>query len=400
MQIKRLYILLLGLLVLSSATRVEFTEYEDIKLLTTQSTFNTGDTTILQFSAPNNETPNLYCSHSYGSAVISPLLKQNILEYTIPNSISNKSGVVLWQLINQELSGQFEIIPKTKVNSLETYIGPPSIAAGGTDYAMLVVIPTDDLDNPLKENTPVNIKHQFLASEENDNITTAHLIAHKNIYSKTETGRILLASECLGKHSKEYDISVLAGTPTDFNISATRHHDYADGNQITSFSTSILRDVYNNVVNDGTYVQFFITNSEGNILKTSGTTIKGIATASLIHPDYKTQWSVQAFVNGMAESDTITLDYKQVVTDFTIAFANNTVTVGPLKSFMNQLIPDGLLVTLSVFKADTEVYTKVNAAKEGFAHFNLKQLNLEKGLYSITVKTAGLEKTLQNINYE
>jgi hypothetical protein len=400
MRFKQLYILLLGLILLSSATLVEFTGYEDIKLLSTQSTFEAGSAIILQFSAPNNEAPNLYCSHSYGSTVITPVLKESILEYTIPNSISNKSGILFWQLINHDLSGQLSIIPKSTVNTLETYIGPPSIAAGGTDYAMVVIIPTDDLDNPLKENTPVNIKHQFLASEENDIITTEHLITYKNIYSKTETGRILLASDCLGKVSKEYDIIVLAGTPSGFTISATRHHDYADGNQITSFSTSVLRDIYNNVVNDGTYVEFFITNSEGNILKTSGTTIKGMATASLIHPDYETQWIIQAFVNGMAESDSIILNFRQVISDFNIAFANNTVTVGPLQSFMKQLIPDGLQVTLSVFKADTEVYTKVNPSKEGFVYFNLKQLNLEKGLYSIRVKTAGLEKTLQNINYE
>lgn len=399
MRFKQIYILL-GFILLSSVTLVEFTGYKNIEYRSTQNTFEAGETIILQFSSPNNEAPNLYCSHSYGSTVIKPTLKHNVLEYHIHKSVSNKSGIVFWQLINHELSGQLNILPKKTVNTLETYIGPPSIAAGGTDYAMLVVIPTDNLDNPLKENTPVNIKHQFLASEENDTITTAHLIAYKNIYSKTETGRILLASECLGNYSKEYDINVLAGTPTDFNISATRHHDYADGNQITSFSTSILRDVYNNVVNDGTHVEFFVTNSEGSILKTNGTTIKGIATASLIHPDYKTQWTIQAFVNGMAESNSITLNYKQVISDFDITFANNTVTVGPLQSFMKQLIPDGLQVTLSVFKADTKIYSTVHASKEGFAYFNLKHLNLKKGLYTITVTVAGLEKTLQNINYE
>jgi hypothetical protein len=400
MRIKQLYILLLGLLLLSSATLVEFTEYANIELLSKERSFKAGENIILRFSASNNEIPNLYCTHSYGTTVIEPVLKKNTMEYHIPQSIGNKSGVVFWQLINQNLSGQFEIIPKAKVNSLETYIGPPSIAAGGTDYAMLVVIPTDDLDNPLQVNTPVNIKHWFLASQENDTVHTKNFIAYKNIYSKPETGRILIATDCLGNDSKEYDITILAAPPTNFTISATRHHDYADGNQITQFSTSILKDTYNNVVNDGTYVEFLITNSEGNNLKTSGTTIKGVATASLIHPDYKTQWAIQAFVNGMAKSNSITLNYKQVITDFDIAFKNNTVTVGPLKSFMTQLIPDGLQVSLSIVKEGTVIYSTIKPSKAGYANFNLKQLNLEQGIYSIRVTTARLEKTLQNITYE
>jgi len=399
MRIKYIYILL-GLIFLSLSPLIELTEYDDIKFISSQGSYEAGSPINLQFKSPSNEAPSLYCSYNYGSTVIKPVLKNNILNYHLPEAISDKSGIVLWQLINHKLSGQFNITPKTTVNTLETYIGPPSIAAGGIDYSMFVVIPTDDLDNPLKQGTPVNIKHQFLDSEENDIVSTSHLIAYKNIFSKSKTGRILVASECLEKNSKEYDINVWAAIPTNFNISATRHHDYADGNQITNFNTSIIKDLYDNVVNDGTYVDFFITNSEGGVLKTSGTTIKGIATASLIHPDYKTQWTVKAFIDGMAESNSIVLNYKQIITDFNISFTNKTVVVGPLKSFMNQFIPDGLQVTLSIFKAETKVHSIVSNSKTGFANFNLKHLNLEKGTYTITVKTAGVEKTLQNINYE
>ena len=40
-------------------------------------------------------------------------------------------------------------------------------------------------------------------------------------------------------------------------------------------------------MSDGTYVSFFITNKKGNILKTSGTTIQGIAHSKIIHPDFE-----------------------------------------------------------------------------------------------------------------
>lgn len=399
MTIKHTYTLLLGLLFLSSTFIVVPGSDPQIKQITTQDAFEAGSSIVLMFSTTKNISPTLYCSYGYGSTSIKPTLKNNVLYYEIPPNIANKSGVVVWKLLESTLSGQFTINSKTDVNSLETYIGPPSIAAGETDFSMMVVIPTDALDNPLKDGTKVNIKHQFLETEESNQISTQHLISYKNIHSQKKSGRFLITSECSGINSTEYDINVLAAIPTNFTISASRHHNYADGNQITRFSTSILKDVFNNVVNDGTYVDFFITNEAGNILKTSGSTIKGIASATMIHPDHKTQWAIKAFVDGMAESNVITLDYKQVITDFDIALTKNdgTITIGPLQSFMKQMIPDGLQVTLSIYKENTRIYTFTKGSRKGFVNFNLKNLGLEKENYTVNIKAAGLEKTFQTI---
>jgi len=320
----------------------------DIKLLTSQNEFTAGNTIIIKFITFNSIKPNLYCTNSYGSTLITPIVKAKELHYKIPTNISNKSGKVYWKLLNENtsLSGQFYISPKQSIVSMETYIGPPSIQAGKTNYTMTVIIPTDILDNPLNDSTKVAVKHQFLNNESNDNVFTKNLIAYKNLYAKEKSGRMLVSSESLGKNSKEYTIDVLPSLPTNFNLSNKRNHNYADGNQITTFLTSTIKDNYGNIVSDGTYVEFFITNKAENILKTAGTTINGIATAQMIHPDYEEQWIVKAYINGMAESNTIKLNYKQVVSNFEVDFSkdNRSITVGPLKSFMQQMIPDGLQV--------------------------------------------------------
>ena len=222
---------------------------------------------------------------------------------------------------------------------------------------MLVVIPTDNLDNPVPTNTLVEAKHQFLASEETNSIFTKNLIAYRNIYSKKQRGRILVSSESLGINSKEFTINVFAAIPADFIISAKSPHNYADGNQITTFSTSVIKDKHDNIVNDGTFVTFFITNKKGNVLKTTGTTIEGVANSKIIHPDFEDNWSVKAYVDGMAESNTITVNYKRVIEDFNVAFLekNRKIKVGPLQSFMKQMIPDGLQVRLQIFKENKDV---------------------------------------------
>ncbi|MBU2938182.1 hypothetical protein KO494_01395 [Lacinutrix sp. C3R15] len=401
MQGIRTFIFLLGLILLSSFAVAQQNETRPPSiLLTTQTDYEVGNAVVLEFTASEGEKPLLYCSNSYGSTLVEALLKNNVIQYKIPENITKKTGVVLWKLLQEKesVSGQFNLNPKAEVATIETYIGPPSIEAGETDYTMLVVIPTDSLDNPVPTNTKVNAKFQFLASEEKEAIFTKNLIAYKNIYSKRKSGRMLVSSESLGVNSKEFTIQVWAAIPTDFKISAKRPHNYADGNQVTTFATSVIKDKQDNVVSDGTFVTFFITTENGNILKTTGTTIKGIATSKMIHPDFKDTWNIKAYIDGMAESDTITLNYQSVIDDFDIAFTNKNrkILVGPLQSFMKQMIPDGLQVKLLIYKNNTLVDTITKTSFNGYVTFNLKPAVYQNGNYNFRVETAGIAKTFNN----
>ena len=401
MLLKRTYIFVLGLILLSSFAIVQHNDATNpIQLVTTQTDYNVGKPIVLKFTASEGEKPLLYCSNSYGSTLVSAIAEEGTLQYIIPENIIKKIGVVNWIVLdkNKSAAGQFNIIPKAEVATMETYIGPPSIEAGGTDYTMLVVIPTDSLDNPVPTNTKVNAKFQFLASEENEDIFTNNLIAWRNINSKRESGRMLVSSESLGINSKEFTINVWAAIPTDFKISAKRPHNYADGNQVTTFNTSVIKDKQDNVVSDGTFVTFFITNDHGNILKTTGTTINGVAHSKIIHPDFKDNWSIKAYVDGMAESDTIALSYQSVIEDFDVAFANKNreILVGPLQSFMEQMIPDGLHVKLLIYKDNVLIDTIIKTSFNGYVTFNLKPAVYQNDTYSFSVETAGINKTFNN----
>lgn len=400
MTLKFTYILISGLIALLSITPNG--DNEDIQLLTKETKFIAGETIILKFSNNADKKPSLYVSNSYGSTIIQPDVASGVLNYHIPQSICKKTGVVTWKLLgDNSLSGKFNINSKLETAFLETYLGPPSIKAGGTDYSMLVIIPTDIYDNPLADSTKVIAKHQFLDNQSKDDIIIENRIAYKNIYSETKTGRILVSSECLELNSKEYTVNVLPAIPTDFTISHHRNHDYADGNQITTFSTSIIKDKLGNIVSDGTYVEFFMTNNSKYILKTSGTTINGTATAKMIHPDHEDQWIVKAFVEGMAESNQIELTYLPIISDFKVVFSENnrTITIGPLKSFMNQMIPDGLEVLLSVYGNDKKIQTLTKSSFEGFVTFKLDTNQFPSKNYTFKIKTAGIDKTYTNLNF-
>lgn len=385
-----------------SLTNVILTKEKNItiKLLKPLKEIIAGDRIVLQFTSNLDSLPSLYCSTGYGSTLINPIINENGFSFILPHFMTKKSGTISWKIIASEevlLDGFLNILPQYNVSGIETYLGPPSIEAGGKDFAMQVVIPYDDFDNPLKDSTIVKLKTQFLNISFLEEIYVDNYISYKNIYSKEHTGRIFSSTEVLGINSKEYTINVLAAIPINFSISENRNHKYADGNQITTFYTSIITDAHGNVVNDGTFVSFFIITSEGAILKTYGTTINGIAVAKMLHPDYETQWSIKAQIAGMGESNTLKLKYERSINDFKVNYseATKSFTVGPLNSFMNQTIPDGLNVALDIINQDRVVQTIHKKSKAGFVVFELTAANLKAGTYTFNVSTAGILKKIK-----
>lgn len=401
MFLKRLHTALFSIALLISSFSTLLANNGNYTLLTKQTAFEAGAPINLKFSTKTTKTTLLYISNSFGATLLKATTENTILTFEIPKAITSKSGVIHWKLLakNNPLAGILTILQAQNVKKIQTYLGPPSIAAGREDFSMLVAIPTDVYDNPLADSTEVKITHLFLNEQINDVVYIKNGISYKNIYSPFKTGRIFLSSSCLGFNSKEYDVNVLPDIPTNFTIAFKRHHEFADGNQITSFQTSIIKDTYGNTVSDGTYVAFFIRTALKTILKTSGVTIDGIAHAKMIHPNHKAQWTVKGYIEGMAESNTITLNFKPVISDFEVQLSkeNRKVTIGPLKSFMNQKIPDGMEVKLAIYENDTLKHTLRKPTSEGYTEFNLKLDQFPEATYHLEIEVAGIIKSFNNI---
>lgn len=396
-----LFLIFFQLIVLSFLAQ-ERTSVTSISLLSTKNEFVAGETIILEFTSKIKNNFQLYCANSYGSCVISSKILDHKITFEIPYFLSKKKGILSWTLINSEetISGNISILSKVQPKTIETYLGPPSIEAGGIDYAMLVLIPSDSLDNPIRSNSKVIVKHQFLKSEKQHTIFTDKLITYKTFFSPLKSGRMIISSESFGLNSKESDVNIMPAIATNFKLFVRRNHDYADGNQITTFYTSVIKDKNNNIVSDGSYIEFFITNKNNNILKTTGTTINGIAKAKIIHPDFEENWKIKAFFIGISESDILEIKYKKVIEDFNVAFLNKNrnIKIGPLKSFMNQMIPDGLSVKLSIYKNNILINELYKESNKGYSDFYLDPNIFEKNTYKIIVTTAGIKKEFKNLN--
>jgi hypothetical protein len=398
---------LFALILVAFATSLPESKKMQFTLQTRISNFEAGNKIeIIFLTLSKTAKPKLFIVHDYGKTLLNGKNNNGKISFVLPDFYANKAGVVSWFLINNNkncLKGTFEILPNDKTETkIENYLGPPSILAGGSEYTMMVTIPTDSYDNPKRTNTPTLIKYQFLENITVDRLKTKNFIAWKNIFSPNKSGKLLVSTQCDTIAVKEIEAEVYPNIATNFTIFFLRNHEFADGNQITDLSTSLIKDVYGNTVSDGTLVSFIIRTKNNYVLKTFGTTIKGIASAKMLHPDHKETYTIKGYVTGIAESNSIVINYKPIISNFNYNFSNKNrlLSVGPLKSFMNQIVPDGIRVVVKIFHNNKLVDTLFEESAKGVANFYISKDFYKENTYRFEISTLGITKKTSILNYD
>lgn len=362
--------------------------------------YTAGDVMVLAFTTTSKINHSLLLSNAFGSVVVFPEKESQELRFHIPQHVRRKSGPCSWRLLSNGksiLKGVVNIHPKIDTAPrLETYFGPRSMTAGPTDYSMLINVTTDPYDNVLPSGTEVVFKSQFLNTISEFEVPSKNLISWKKIHSKIKAGRILVNTSYKDKTSKELTTIIFPSTAEPFTIEAKHNHSYADGNQVLKLNTSIIRDQYDNMVSDGTLVSFSIENSKGVLLQSSAPTIGGIANATMLHPSEKEVWKITAYVTGAAKSNTITILFNTAIKDYEVHFSTDkrTIKIGPLRSFMGQLAPDGILITAALYSKTGEYLETIRTnVRKGSGTIELQKEYYPNASYHIVIKAAGITKT-------
>lgn len=405
---KRIYFIIIIVFHLSCSNKQEeatIVQSFSSELLTEKVAYVAGETIQLKFQMKVETNFKMLLSNAFGSSIILPEKNAKELLFTIPNNYSRKSGPCHWMLLEgSEVinKGSLKITPKTNSKpTLETYFGPRSITAGDQDFSMLIGVTTDPFDNVYPPGTEVLFKSQFLSTISDFTIPSNDLISWKNIKATKKSGRILVNTSFKEITSKELTTIVFPTLAESFIIEADRNHTFADGNQIMKFRSNVIKDKYDNIISDGTMVNFIVENSKGAILKTMAPAINGISKATMLHPSEKEEWKITAFVTGAAKSNAIVLKFDTAISDFEVDFSddNRIITVGPLESFMKQLVPDGILIQLDIYnESGTYIETKKVSSIKGFGNIELPVEYHPNGNYHLRLKAAGLVKEF-DINF-
>ncbi|NAS10433.1 hypothetical protein [Poritiphilus flavus] len=374
----------------------------EVRLLTEQTEFVAGSEIILQFETTAKSPPLLLLENALGSTLIAPESQDSSIQFTLPGPYAQKAGLSRWKLIYSQqevLSGQLNIgSAQEEQPLLEAYLGPPSLMAGDEDFAMLAVIPTDRFDNPLKGKWPITLRQYKEDSEQSSQFFTQDLLAWKLINSTRQSGPLFVSANTEQSQSKELQTFVYPANPLDFEISLELIHNYADGNQIMQLSTSVLKDAYGNTVSDGTLVEFHISTDSGSKLGCTGTTIKGVAQSKMLHPEQASEWEISAYVAGAAKSNSLTVNFEAVFDDFGLKTSKNgrVLRVGPIKSYLGQIIPDGFQVVLNVSNEDNVTETFTTTTRNGYARFELDPDAYPPDQYQLELISGGVIKNISH----
>ncbi len=361
-----------------------------------------GDGLEFQFHLQGNGNALLLLENSFGPLFFQPKIINDKAMFNIPPEFTEEAGEYHWKLVSNSqvlLSDKFYLGPRIgNLSKIETYFGPRSIRAGGQDYSMLTVIPTDDYDNPLPDSTLVAISQQINSKTNVFEVRLKDGLAYSLLYGEEKSGRMLVTAALDGVPSKELTSIVSPSNSTDFKIGFERVHDFADGNQVIRFMTSPITDRFGNTVNDGTLVNFIVKNKRGELLKSTGTTLAGIATANMLHPNEEEEWGVTAYITGEAKSNGLQLNFKSAIKDFEVKLSKNNrkIIVGPILGFMGQLVPEGLVIELKIYDSKGDfIEAQQTHSRSGMGSFELEKGFYPRGDYQITVECAGVKKEMR-----
>ncbi|UZO82267.1 hypothetical protein NBT05_07265 [Aquimarina sp. ERC-38] len=408
MNLKKKYILLAGFFFAVICTALSFvlitpTSITKIELLNDHLIYTAGDTIELSFKTNQPKEVQLLITTAYGNQIIKgEITSNNILKFILPDFISKQAGVVTFQLLDQEKllyqnTLRIQYNPELQ-NVLESYLGPTRITTEVSDFSMLTVIPTDIFDNPITDSTEIRIKKQFEIQETENLMYTEHSLAWQKISTSQKSGKMLIAASTPNSASKEFSLNIYPTHAENFKVFATRKHPYADGNQTLTLYTSVIKDRFDNTVSDGQYVEFLIIDEQGTVTVASGTTINGVAKTFLVHPDEKSIWTCTAQIPSFAVSEALSLSFLPALSDFPVNFKNDTIHVGPIRGYLNQLLPDGSAISLRISTNHKENIKMHKKSVNGKVKFIINP-NAYKIANPVTVeiKTMGIQKKFERI---
>ena len=339
----------------------------------------------------NGNVPELLLSHGLGVTVVQPtLIDSTTSQYIIPSALTQMSGVMQWNVLNgkKEESGIIFIKPESEVADIEVYIGPTTLQAGRPKTAMTTAMVYDQYDNLIPSHpTILNTTSTNGDIKKDKSITDYGLVYHYH-NAPTKTGNLTVALNTGSNTTSEYTYRVNANQPTRFNMEENRQHGYADGTSICIIESNILKDRYGNVVEDGTIVNFTITNNNV-ISQAQGMTIDGKATAQFLHPDSPCTWQVIGRT-GNAESKPLTIAFAAAINNLPSSISPEyLLTIGPIQSYMSQLIPDGYPLTIEIKNSNSTLINRRIYTLDGIATLDLNTLNIIQTSEPLTLTISG-----------
>ena len=341
---------------------------------------------------PEGTSLRLLALHNFGVHSWQADVKDCIVSFQTPSVLWDHSGEVILKLFFKQrlLSEEMvEILPDTSYAPLvEAYCGPKQILTGGEDFTMVIGTGLDSLDNPWPKGTPIDYEYLFKSTLKRRSVAMKALHSYTRFFSDDASGTPAISVTSKGSSFNEFNITLYPKRPITFNLYHDRAHNYADGKQIITLTTSVIKDELGNLIADGTLVYFKIDNSVGSTTYATASMLNGIDTIRLPAPKEAMSWTVQAYIEDYTKSTKMYLEYLTSVKPFPVVYEQNVLKIGPIKGFSDQFVPDHTEVMISLCNSDQHI-SSILYTENGKSVFHPEKINLARGLYYVELNCGG-----------
>ena len=352
----------------------------------------------LEIAGETNAQAFLVLHHSLYSNSHLLKIESGNFKYTVPGKENLLAGEVLCRLLYQGKILSEEsifIYPLEAVDKMQNFNGPKSLFANDEDGSMNVSIPHDQYDNPLLPPSKVSYQASYNGEAEvGVQKDIDHLVAYQISKSKKRAGKYLIGSSVNDGNSQEQELIIGAVLPKDFSIALLNYYPFADSRQYIHLKTSVMKDVWGNIVADGTMIQFTIQEGRELVGVYQAFSIGGIANVYIENPSHAVQWNITASLHGQLKSNVISILFDRNVNDFPLKWdeVEKKLLIGPVVGVLGQLAPDGTEVKISNLKKDLEDFIFL---EEGKVKFHLAFDWQQKEPKQLEVLIGGLQKIIE-----
>jgi hypothetical protein len=350
---------------------------------------------ILRADAPDGLAVTLAAQGSYGMRVYKGVFAKGRALITLPGEHTRQTGLItlIARAGTARGEGQVEIRPNPPADPVQPIVGPRSVAADGDHETMALAVPFDDYGNPVADGTPLTLRILHPGDQlEQQTLTVTHLLAWGWVNSRTRAGRAVVSAAVGDAHGPDTTFEEVPTWPASFGLSASPLNLPADGRQLLTLRTDLIRDRFGNPMIDGTLVTFVVEVAGSEPRFVPAYTVDGAAEAQLQAPTEPGTVTVRATLYGV-ESRPLTLSFAAGPAVGTIVVKAQvnardgfvTLTAGPLLAALGQFVPDGTSVQFTLVGPDGAQQQLTALSETGRASLELRLSELPPGSYSVAV---------------
>lgn len=269
-------------------------------------------------------------------------------------SAGTAAGIAdIWVVAGRdEVWSSIDVIAGAPVEPLVPFVGPKSIVADGEDHAMVVVLASDRFGSPVRARSEIGLSAlRHTGATETGGVEVTGLVAWQRLFSGTVSGRTAVSTAIGGVQGPVADLDEVAGRPAEIVLNAPEGGPLlADGRRLHRIQTGQLRDRFDNLVTDGTVVEFRMDTVDGR-RTSSAPTVDGRAEVWIEAPAAPGVVQVVASSSGTA-SEPLDVEYRPAVERIPARVSTTetgaVVEIGPVGLVDGGWIPDGTRVDLTM----------------------------------------------------